>query len=160
MSDFDHDLYGDLDLEDLDATQLDDELVDPELEEEKPAAAAAKQEEKPQPEQYTQQQQQQPPQQQQQYGFDAGQQQQQYNERPRADVADEGLVSIGRLVKPIDFSFYTDTVLLSIPIPHIPLPIWLISISHIRIPCTGDGSTGHFYLARLLLTTERCLSAV
>lgn len=31
MSDFDHDLYGDLDLEDLDATQLDEELVDPEL---------------------------------------------------------------------------------------------------------------------------------
>lgn len=29
MSDFDHDLYGDLDLEDLDATQLDEELVDP-----------------------------------------------------------------------------------------------------------------------------------
>lgn len=32
MSDFDHDLYGDLDLEDLDATQLDEELVDPDLE--------------------------------------------------------------------------------------------------------------------------------
>jgi RNA-binding protein Musashi len=29
MSDFDHDLYGDLDLEDLDATQLDEELVGP-----------------------------------------------------------------------------------------------------------------------------------
>lgn len=32
MSDFDHDLYGDLDLEDLDATQLDEELVDPDAE--------------------------------------------------------------------------------------------------------------------------------
>ena len=29
MSEFDNDLYGDLDLEDLDATQLDEELVDP-----------------------------------------------------------------------------------------------------------------------------------
>ncbi|KAL7423363.1 hypothetical protein Q5752_002666 [Cryptotrichosporon argae] len=32
MSDLDHDLYGDLDLEDLDATQLEEELVDPETE--------------------------------------------------------------------------------------------------------------------------------
>lgn len=32
MSEFDNDLYGDLDLEDLDATQLDEELVDPDQE--------------------------------------------------------------------------------------------------------------------------------
>lgn len=41
MSDFDHDLYGDLDLEDLDATQLDEELVDPDLEPKQEPASAA-----------------------------------------------------------------------------------------------------------------------
>lgn len=96
MSDFDHDLYGDLDLEDLDATQLDDELVDPDLENADASAPAAKDEVgKPGDAQDNAPAQSQPaqqPPQQQQYGFDAHQASF-AADRPRpSDVPDEGLV--------------------------------------------------------------------